>query len=109
MTRPGTPRELSVSEHRQMTELVVMLRSLGDDPSAAGLCDQLRRMIDEHVERERREDATMPCLDELVEAAAGLCAGAQVEQVEQVAATLARHVEAQERHPDRQLGGPTPT
>lgn len=84
-----------------MTELVVMLRSLGDDPSTEGLCDQLRAMIDEHVERERPRLPRLPCLDELAEATVELCAGGDLDRV---AAALARHIEAQEHHPDRQLG-----
>ena len=100
----GTPWEFLVSEHRQMAELVVMLRSLGDDPSTQGLCDQLCAMIDEHVARERRHQPLMPCLDDLAGATVELCAGGDLDRV---AAALARHVEAQEHHPDRQLGEPS--
>lgn len=84
-----------------MTELVVMLRSLGDDPSTDGLCGQLRAMIDEHVGRERRELPTLTELDELADSAVRLRSGGDIDRV---AAALARHVEAQEHHPDRQLG-----
>jgi hypothetical protein len=97
----GTPWELSVSEHRQMTELVVMLRSLGDDPATAGLCQQLGAMIDEHVGRERRELPHLPCLAELGAVAADVRPDGDIDHV---VATLAQHVEAQEHHPDRQLG-----
>jgi DNA-binding GntR family transcriptional regulator len=99
----GTPWELLVSEHRQMAELVVMLRSLGDDPSTEGLCEQLSAMIDEHVARERSHRPLMPCLDDLADATVELCAGGDLDRV---AAALARHVEAQEHQPDRQLGEP---
>ena len=98
---PASSWELSVSEHRQMTELVVMLRSLVDDPSTDGLCGQLRAMIDEHVQRERRDLSTLTDLDELADATGHLGVGRNIERV---AAALARHVEAQEHHPDRQIG-----